>query len=419
MKQELVLKDKLPDGWKWSPLVNNVNKTSSGIKKFNGVKKYVSTGDLQDQDLSFVDVTFENRPSRANMEGINGDVIFAKMKDTDKVLILDKELTNNLYSTGFYILTPNQQKIISPFLFYYLKSDFFKIQKNNLAKGATQKAINDEDLAKIILLLPPLPVQKQIVAKLDAQMAQIEIMKKEAEKEKGASEEMKKAFLFNLFHFNSDLPNSWKKYSVEQLLEPNNKKAITMGPFGSSLKKDELVNKGIQVLWISNIKENNFNTEGVSFITEEKYKELDGFTIYPEDLIMTTMGTIGLVAIVPKNIPKTIISSHLIRIRFNKKLIYPHLMVYLLGPFSPAYKQIYEKAHGAIMKGLNTTIIKNTEVNLPPFEEQEKILRKIENAFSHFKEIEDNVSKKLSAINELPSSLLNEVFGKYKIPEVK
>jgi hypothetical protein len=29
------------------------------------------------------------------------------------------------------------------------------------------------------------------------------------------------------------------------------------------------------------------------------------------------------------------------------------------------------------------------------------------------------INKKLSAINELPSSLLNEVFGKYEIPEVK
>lgn len=219
MKQELIQKQKLPEGWKISRLIDVADKNSSGIKKFDRIKKYVSTGDLQDKELSFVDVTFGNRPSRANMEGNEGDVIFAKMKDTDKVLILNKELSTNLYSTGFYILTPNKDKILSPFLFYYLKSDFFKIQKDKLAKGATQKAINDEDLEKIKIIIPSLPAQKQIVAKLDAQMAQIEIMKKEAEKEKEASEEIYFSFLEMFFPVKTDstLPQGWKFVTLKEI----------------------------------------------------------------------------------------------------------------------------------------------------------------------------------------------------------
>ena len=134
MNQELIIKEKLPEGWNIYKLKDVVNLKSSGIQKFNGNKKYVSTGDLKEDSLSFIDVTFENRPSRANIEGVEGDLIFAKMKDTDKVLILTNELSDNIYSTGFYIITPNKEKILSNFLFYYLKSNFFKTQKNKFAK---------------------------------------------------------------------------------------------------------------------------------------------------------------------------------------------------------------------------------------------------------------------------------------------
>lgn len=176
MKQETVQKEKLPEGWNFQKMITVVDKRKSGIEKFEGKRRYVSTGDLQGSELSFTDITFENRPSRANMEGKEGDVIFAKMKDTNKVLLITEELSRNIYSTGFYVLIP-KDLVLSKFLYYYLKSDYFMIQKNKLAKGATQKAINDDDLAKIMILLPPIKIQQQIITKLDAQMAQIEMMK--------------------------------------------------------------------------------------------------------------------------------------------------------------------------------------------------------------------------------------------------
>ena len=55
-------------------------------------------------------------------------------------------------------------------------------------------------IKKIPILLPPLPIQKQILAKLDAQMAQIEIMKTEAEKEKEASEIFSESILKSVFN---------------------------------------------------------------------------------------------------------------------------------------------------------------------------------------------------------------------------
>ena len=50
-------------------------------------------------------------------------------------------------------------------------------------------------------------------------------------------------------------------------------------------------------------------------------------------------------------------------------------------------------------------------------EEQIKLLKKIEKSNDEIHKINEMINHKLSAISLLPSSLLNEVFGKYEIPD--
>jgi type I restriction enzyme, S subunit len=50
--------------------------------------------------------------------------------------------------------------------------------------------------------------------------------------------------------------------------------SFKIGPFGSALKKDELVNTGIPVAGIENIFSNNFVPSFRKFITEKNIKNL-------------------------------------------------------------------------------------------------------------------------------------------------
>jgi type I restriction enzyme, S subunit len=408
MKQELVLKEKLPEGWKFELLLNIVNKKSSGIRKFEGIKKYVSTGDLQDQDLSFVDVTFENRPSRANMEGINGDVIFAKMKDTDKVLILDNELSNNLYSTGFYILTPNKQKIISSFLFYYLKSDFFKIQKNNLAKGATQKAINDEDLGKIMLILPPIPIQQQIVAKLDAQMSHIENMNSETIILRDNLSLILSSFI------DSKIDNTQGK---EILFE----ELVLEFRYGSS-NKSNADGQGLPVLRIPNILNGNINTIDIVHVALTD-KETEKLLLKKGDILFVrTNGNpayIGRCAVFDLKENQFVFASYLIRARIDTNIANPYFIDII---FKESYgrKQLLERAKTSAGNfNINTEALKSIKLKLPNLQEQNKIVHGYNLLIDLLDQINMQYVAQSQSISLLPSSLLNEVFGKYDIPEVK
>ena len=156
--------------------------SGSSVKRYEGKRKYIATGDVLDNKIiSFEEVEYEHKPSRANQNAEIGDVIFAKMQNTKKVLIITKENASNIYSTGFYIIKP-KENVTSKFLFWLFNSKKFNYDKDKNCKGATQKAINNEGLNKIeIKILPTIQEQLEMINKLDKIQEIIDIRKEQIE----------------------------------------------------------------------------------------------------------------------------------------------------------------------------------------------------------------------------------------------
>lgn len=131
------------------------------VKPFDGTRPYLSTGDLQNDSMTFVDVTYEDKPSRADISVRQGDVLFARMKDTKKVLEITQELAGVIVSTGFAVLRP-EEKCDIKYLSIYLKSDSFERQKEKYCSGAIQPAITNAGVEKLQIPLPPLDDQIRI-----------------------------------------------------------------------------------------------------------------------------------------------------------------------------------------------------------------------------------------------------------------
>ena len=137
--------------------------------KFHGTKKYVSTGAVAATEIDeseVVEVTYEDRPSRANLSAEAGDILFAKMQGTRKTLLLDSETEENIYSTGFYAVRANPEVITTECLYYLIDSELFLAQKDKNCSGATQKAITNGGMAKIEISVPALSEQGILVDKL-------------------------------------------------------------------------------------------------------------------------------------------------------------------------------------------------------------------------------------------------------------
>jgi type I restriction enzyme, S subunit len=132
------------------------------VQSFDGVKRYMSTGDLREDNLSFEDVTYENRPSRADILVSEGDILFAKMTNTNKALQIDKELDGIIVSTGFSVHRPLENRLLGEYFLHFLKHESFHRQKNKFCTGAIQSAISNSGIEKIFVPIPDFEDQPYI-----------------------------------------------------------------------------------------------------------------------------------------------------------------------------------------------------------------------------------------------------------------
>lgn len=148
-------------------ILKAVNIITDSVKPFYGTRNYLSTGDLNISKISHLEiVSFESKPSRANLNVKEGDIILARMQGTVKSMIITEPFNDLIVSTGFIVLRP-KKNVLDKYLFYVFKSGIFQKDKDKLCSGATQKAINNSNFKKIKIPLPPLSTQKRIAEILD------------------------------------------------------------------------------------------------------------------------------------------------------------------------------------------------------------------------------------------------------------
>lgn len=142
-----------------------VNFTGRACKPFDGQKYYISTGCVHDDliaDSEIETVDYKSRPSRANLEVVDGDIIFAKMQGTKKTLIINDKLANHVYSTGFCAVRPKKDIVTADCLYYLISSQLFLDAKDKNCSGATQKAVTKAGLGRIELDIPSLKNQERV-----------------------------------------------------------------------------------------------------------------------------------------------------------------------------------------------------------------------------------------------------------------
>ncbi|WP_270363956.1 restriction endonuclease subunit S [Mediterraneibacter faecis] len=152
------LKRNIPENWKVQSVISNCLSSiiKPGVEIFN-TKTYLATADVKGTSISTgTIVDYDGRESRANMQPSINSVWFAKMKNSIKHLYLSKEMqpiiSSSILSTGFCGLQCNE--ISFEYIASYVSNAYFEIHKDMLAHGATQEAVNNDDLAGVHIIIP-------------------------------------------------------------------------------------------------------------------------------------------------------------------------------------------------------------------------------------------------------------------------
>ena len=198
------------------------------------------------------------------------------------------------------------------------------------------------------------------------------------------------------------MKNKWEVKKLGEVCD------FVRGPFGGSLKKNIFKQDGYAVYEQQHAIYDQFDNVRY-FIDENKFNEMKRFELKPGDLIMSCSGTMGKIAIVPKNIKKGIINQALLKLAPSKKISNVFLKLWMQSlSFQDSLKAYSQGA--AIQNVASVAILKNIEIHLPPIPEQHLIVSILNKAFAALAKAKENAEMNLQNAKELFESYLKSVF---------
>ena len=164
--------------------------------------------------------------------------------------------------------------------------------------------------------------------------------------------------------------SKWEHTELKHVLGD---KGYIRGPFGSSLKRDEMQTHGIPVYEQKNAiySDRTFRF----FIDEQKFKELSRFQVKTNDLIISCSGTVGKISIIRNEDPKGIISQALLILRPDVHKIELLYLYYFLSS-RQGFELLTQVSHGSVQINIaERKVVENIPILLPPLPEQKAIAR--------------------------------------------
>lgn len=163
----------------------------------------------------------------------------------------------------------------------------------------------------------------------------------------------------------------WKHYKMEELIEE-----ISMGPFGSDVKKECYVESGIPILNGSNLQGFKLHEESFGYLTEEKADSLKKSNAHRGDIIVTHRGTLGQIVYIPEDskYERYVISQSQFRFRCKKDLVDVPYLVYFFHTALGQHKILANASQvGVPALARASTTFRQIEIDLPSLSTQHRI----------------------------------------------
>ena len=399
----------VPKGWCWTSLDNTC--TLFGRIGFRGYTKddlVDSTGAITLSPSNIVEgimnyekctyISWEKYEESPEIQVQNEDILLVKTGSSygkcAYVESLPKEATINPQFVVLKFIGCNPK-----FLTYCLQSNYARKQYDEFVLGTAIPTFTQVALGAMTIPIPPLKEQERIVAEVEKWLLVVDSLD-ENTNELRAAISLAKSKILDLAIRGKLVPQDANDESASELLKRINPKAVascdnphyenvpsnwvctTMGSIfqhntGKALNKSVSVEGTLQpYLTTSNV---YWNTFDLSVVKEMRFKEseIKKCTVRKGDLLVCEGGDIGRSAIWNKDY-SICIQNHLHRLR-PKGDIVPLLYLYFI-----MYLKLTNnlEGKGIGLQGFSSGLLDKLEVPLPPYNEQIRIVKKIQEAFN-------------------------------------
>ncbi len=287
-------------------------------------------------------------------------------------------------------------KIDRSFLYYALQA----ASKKDLVTGSAQPQVTINNANELLIPLPPLPTQHQIVSRIESLFAELD---KAAEHLRTAQQQLKIYRQAVLNHWLNNDDGKWETVKLGEVAE-----AIDPEP---SHRTPKIEKQGIPFISIKDCdyKTNtiNFNTARLvssSVLIEHKSR----YTINEGDFIIGKIGTIGnpVNVVLPQDYA---LSANVVLIkatdRVNSKFLYNLFRSVIIE------KQLLKGKKATTQAAFGIQKVRLLEIPLPSLSEQQRIVEEIETRLSQAEAAEARIAEALQKTEALRQSILKKAFS--------
>jgi len=351
----------------------------------------------------------KNAPSRASRGIKYGDTLFSMVRPyLENIAFVENEFSECIASTGFFVCRP-KEVIFPKYLYYLMLSPFVISGLNSFMKGDNSPSINNNNITSFEIPLPPLPIQKAIVAQIERLFAEIDRIESARQsllklvklaKQKILSEFLIQNSKFKIQNSICNAKASNPKSEIvnqksEILSQTDEWKTVKLGEVCEINQKNKL-NDDLEVSFIPmTLIQDGFANKHTSEIKEwQDVKK--GFTHFQEK-------DIGIAKITPcfenrkslifKNLKNGFGAgtTELHIIRPNNKIVLTEFVFWIIKTEEFISNGIKNFTGAVGQQRVGKNILADFDIPLPPLSIQRQIVEKIEKLFSEIEKIENTL----------------------------
>jgi len=328
----------------------------------------------------------------------NGDLLLAWSATLD-VFIWNK--SKAILNQHIFKVLPDENTISKKFLYYLLRNLIDKMKSHTHGSGMVH--ITKPKLLSLKVNIPSLIEQQNFVEKLDIQLKQIDLIKKEVKKQKNSINEFYRSFLQKQF-INKE---KWKSLKFGELFDTK---------YGISKKAVKDISK-IKALRMNNISyDGELNTEDLTYLDLSK-KEIEKHRLRKGDLLFNRTNSselVGKTTVFNEDDLYVAVSYIVVATPKIKEINSNFVSFYLNAPEMKRY--FYENCNKAISQSnFSASKLKEIYIPFPSENVQSEIVNKINLMKNKLEELKLDINTQVFATDYLSKSVLTEVFKQFKI----
>ena len=277
----------------------------------------------------------------------------------------------------------------------YLFNFLLSIEKDLVgSSGAVFNSINKGQIEKLQISLPPLPIQKKIVLKLDSIFTEIDKATVAAKTNVKNAEALYQNFLTNVFEKGSKNWDIKKISDIADLID-------------SLHKTPKYTDDGFPMVRVTDVKAGELKLQNTKKVDEETFNEFSKrHTPKIGDIVFSRVGSYGVSAIVSTN-EKFCLGQNTVFIvpKINSIFLY-----YFLNS-GYAKKQYDELKDGVTQPTISLKSIKSVTIPLPDEKIIAKLIIEFEKIFKQTNLLKQKYINKLKHLESLKQSALQKAFA--------